>query len=186
LYDERLIIERAKKDPEAFGVLVEHHYPAIFGYIHRRVQGWTDTQDLTSEVFFKAFKGFWRYRWQGIPFSAWLFRIATNEIRMYFRRGRRPNVSLNQLMEEHGFEPADPQTLNAEKLEAETRLKEYEDFLSLQSRILELPLKYQEVIMLRYFEKKSVREIAQILARKEGTVKSLLSRGIGRLRVLLG
>ena len=184
--DERLIIERAKQDPEAFGVLVVHHYASIFGYIHRRVQNWTDAQDLTSEVFFKAFKGFWRYRWQGIPFSAWLFRIATNEIRMYFRKGRRPGVSLNQLMEEHGFEPADPQTLNAEKLEAETRLKEFEDFLSLQSRIVELPLKYQEVITLRYFEKKSVREISQILARKEGTVKSLLSRGISRLRVLLG
>jgi len=165
---------------------VDQHYAAIFGYIHRRVQNWNDSQDIASEVFFKAFKGLWKYRWQGVPFSAWLFRIATNEIRMYFRRGRRPNLSLNQLMEEQGFEPADPQTLDAEKMEAERKLNQYQEFLGLQSRILKLPLKYQEVIVLRYFEQKSVKEIAQILAKREGTVKSLLSRGIGRLRILVG
>jgi RNA polymerase sigma-70 factor (ECF subfamily) len=185
LADERSIIERAKKDPEAFGILFEKHYPAIFGYVLRRVEDWNASRDITSEVFLKALKSLWRYRWQGIPFSSWLYRIATNEVRMYFRKGRRPIVSLDQLMEEIGFEPIDPQTLDAERVEAERKLREYDDFLSIRSKMLALPIKYQDVIMLRYFERKSVKEIAEILNKKEGTVKSLLSRGIRKLKNLL-
>jgi RNA polymerase sigma-70 factor (ECF subfamily) len=79
LDDEQSIIERAKRDPEQFGVLFERHYPSIFAYIHRRVADWDAANDLAAEVFLKAFKGLWKYRWQGVPFSAWLYRIATNE-----------------------------------------------------------------------------------------------------------
>ena len=185
LTDERSIVERAKKDPEVFGILFERHYPAIFGYVLRRVEDWNASKDITSEVFLKAFKCLWRYRWQGIPFSSWLYRIATNEVGMYFRKRRRPVLSLDQLMEEIGFEPIDPQTLDAERLEAERKLQEYDDFLAIRSKMLALPIKYQDVIMLRYFERKSVKEIAEILNKKEGTVKSLLSRGIRRLKHLL-
>jgi len=88
-------------------------------------------------------------------------------------------------MEEIGFEPIDPQTLDAERLEAERKLREYNEFLAIRSKILELPTKYQDVIMLRYFERKSVKEIAEILNKKEGTVKSLLSRGMRKLKNLL-
>jgi len=185
LADERSIIERAKKDPEAFGILFEQHYHAIFGYVFRRVEDWNASKDITSEVFLKAFKSLWRYRWQGIPFSSWLYRIATNEVRMYFRKWRRPIVSLDQLMEEIGFEPIDPQTLEAERAEAERKFRESDDFLAIRSKMLALPIKYQDVIMLRYFERKNVKEIAEILNKKEGTVKSLLSRGIRKLRHLL-
>ena len=182
--DEQLIIERAKSDPEAFGILFERHYPAIFAYIHRRVGDWDAANDLTSEVFLKAFKGLWKYRCQGVPFSAWLFRIATNEVRMHFRKGTRPTLSLDQMSEECGFEPLDPASLEAEKLEAERKLQEYEDFLLVREKVLLLGLKYQDVIALRYFEQKSIKEIAEILHKREGTVKSLLSRGIAKLRAL--
>ena len=185
LDDERSIIARAKKDPEAFGILFEQHYPAIFGYVLRRVEDWNTSKDITSEVFLKAFKGLWRYRWQGIAFSAWLYRIATNEVNMYFRKGRLNIVSLDQIMEEIGFEPVDPQTLEAERIEAERKLREYDDFFAIRSRVLQLPIKYQDVIALRYFERKSVKEVAEILSKKEGTVKSLLSRGIAKLKNLL-
>jgi len=70
-------------------------------------------------------------------------------------------------------------------LEAERKLREYDDFLAIRSKILALPIKYQEVIMLRHFERKGVKEIAEILNKKEGTVKSLLSRGIGKLKNLM-
>src|SRR5215475_5946712 len=175
--DEHSLIERAKKDPEAFGILFEAHYPATFAYVFRRVEDWSISKNFTSEVFFKAFKGLWRYRWQGIPFSSWLYRIATNEVGMYLRRKRRPIVSLDQLMEEAGFEPIDPQSVEAERLEAERKLQEHTDFLTIQAKIRQLPPKYQDVLTLRYFERKTVKEVAQILGLNEGTVKSLLSRG---------
>jgi RNA polymerase sigma-70 factor (ECF subfamily) len=185
LDDERGLIEQAKNDPTAFGLLFERHYQPIFGYVLRRVTDWNAAKDITSEVFLKSFKSLWRYRWQGISFSSWLYRIATNEVRMYCRKGHRSTTSLDQLMEEIGFEPIDPQTLDAEKLATERQLQAYEDFLMIRSNILKLPIKYQDVLVLRFFERKCVKDIADILSKREGTVKSLLSRGIVRLKKLL-
>ena len=182
---EQALIERAKEDPQAFGNLFDRYYPAIFAYILRRVGKWNDAQDITSEVFLKALKGLWRFHWQGIAFSAWLYRIATNEVGIYFRRAGRAPLSLNQLIEESGFEPASTDDLSAEKLEAERRLDRHRDFLIVRSNIATLPMKYQHVITLRFFERKSMKEIAEILGKKEGTVKSLLSRGLERLRKLM-
>ena len=179
---EQALIERAKKDPQAFGDLFDRYYPVIFAYVLRRVGKWNDAQDITSEVFLKALKGLWRFRWQGIAFSAWLYRIATNEVGIYFRRAGRAPVSLNQLIEQSGFEPASRDDLVAEKLEAERQFERHRDFLIARSKIASLPLKYQHVITLRFFEQKSVKEIAEILGKKEGTVRSLLSRGLQRLR----
>ena len=184
LNDECGLIERAQKDPAAFGVLFERHYQPIFGYVFRRVTDWNAAKDITADVFLKSFKNLWRYRWQGISFSSWLYRIATNEVRMYYRKGRRSVVSLDQLMEEIGFEPIDPQTLDAEKSETERQLRTYEDFVAIRSKILTLPVNYQDVLALRFFECKSIAEIADILDKREGTVKSLLSRGISKLEKL--
>ena len=182
---EQALIERANGDPQAFGDLFDRYYPVMFAYVLRRVGKWNDAQDITSEVFLKALKGLWRFRWQGIAFSAWLYRIATNEVGIYFRRAGRAPLSLNQLIEQSGFEPASRDDLIAEKLEAERQFERHRDFLIARSRIASLPLKYQHVITLRFFEQKSVKEIAEILGKKEGTVKSLLSRGLQRLRKLM-
>ncbi len=182
---EQALIERAKEDPQAFGKLFDRYYPAIFAYVLRRVGKWNDAQDITSEVFLKALKGLWRFRWQGIAFSAWLYRIATSEVGIYFRRAGRAPLSLNQLIEENGFEPVSSHDLIAEKLEAERQLERHRDFLIARSKIATLPMKYQDVITLRYFEQLSVGEIAEILRKKEGTVRSLVSRGLQRLRKLM-
>lgn len=183
--DERTLIERAKKDPAAFGVLFERHYEPIFGYVFRRVTDWNAAKDITSEVFLKSLRHVWRYRWQGVSFSAWLYRIATNEVRLYYRNGRRPIISLDQLMDEIGFEPIDRQALDAERAETEERLHAYEDFITIRAKVSELPARYQDVLALRFFERKSINEIAEILDKREGTVKSLLSQGLGRLKKLL-
>jgi RNA polymerase sigma-70 factor (ECF subfamily) len=183
--DEHSLIERAKKDPAEFGVLFERHYQPIFGYVHRRVADWNAAKDITSEVFLKSLKNLWQYRWQGISFSSWLYRIATNEVRMYYRNGGRRLASLDQLLEEIGFEPIDAQALNTERLETERQLQTYEDFLAIRSKILQLPIAYQDALTLRFFERKSIKEIADILNKREGTIKSLLSRGLARLKKLL-
>jgi RNA polymerase sigma-70 factor, ECF subfamily len=181
--EERLLIERAKGDPEAFGVLFDRHFPAVFAYVFHRVANWDAAKDLTSEVFFKALRGLWRYRWTRVPFTAWLFTIATNEVRMYFRRGRRAPLSLDALMRDAGLDPPDPATLEAERREAERLQASDEEFARVQRDVLALPMKYQEVIALRFFEQKSIAEIAAILSKREGTIKSILSRGLAKLRV---
>lgn len=182
--EEAQLVEKAKSDPDAFGVLYEHYYSQMFGYVFRRVLNWEVAQDITSEVFLKAYSGIWRFRWTSISIGAWFYRIATNEVNMYFRRGKLSSVSLDELVE-RGFDLPDPTTTEAEKARVEKELHQYQDFLMIQSRLKELPLKYQEVITLRYFEQKSLREISEILDKKEGTVKSLLARGIDKLEEFL-
>jgi RNA polymerase sigma-70 factor (ECF subfamily) len=80
LGQEKALIERAKTDAQAFGVLYDEYYGKIFGYVLHRTAGVSSAQDITDEVFFKALKRISTFRWRGIPFSAWLYRIAEHEI----------------------------------------------------------------------------------------------------------
>lgn len=178
---DRALVERARRDPEAFGVLFERHFDAIFGYLHRRTGDWDAARDLASETFLKALRSLWRYRWTGVPFSAWLYSIATNELRMHLRRGRRAPGALDELFP-GGIPIADPAALLAERERAEHDEEVAHEFVRVRRALLHLPLKYQEAIALRWFEEKSVAEVAAILGRREGTVKSLLSRGMAMLR----
>jgi RNA polymerase sigma-70 factor, ECF subfamily len=169
--------------PQVFGPLYEQHYSQIFGYVYRRILQWETAQDITAEVFLKAYKSFWRFRWNSIPIGAWFYRIATNEVNMYFRMGRfKRDVSLTELLDEKGFDPPDAMTTDIEKVNAEREVQRSQDFLLVQAYLRSLPAKYQDVIALRYFEGKSIREIAEILGKREGTIKSLLSRGLERIR----
>ena len=180
--EEKVLLEESRSRPESFGVLFEHYYPKILGYVFRRVLVWESARDITSEVFLKAYQGLWRYRWTGVSVGAWFYRIATNEVNMYFRRGQYAAVSLQGLTERQGFDPIDESHFEKEKEEAELEAQAHVDFLRVQSQLRELPVKYQEVIALRYFEHKSNKEISEILGKNEGTVKSLLSRGLGKLK----
>jgi RNA polymerase sigma-70 factor (ECF subfamily) len=162
--------------------LFDRHFDSIFGYIYRRTGEWDAARDLSSEVFLKALSHIWRYRWSGKPFSAWLFAIATNEIRMYFRRGKRAPASLDALMADAGISLADPKSLDEEREAADRAVERHEEWHRARDAISKLPDRYQEVLALRYFEQKSLSEIAAILGKPVGTIKSLLSRGLDRLR----
>jgi len=184
LKEEEELIKTAQKDPEIFAKLYDEHYPKIFGYILKRVANFEIAQDITSETFFKALKKLWQFHWRNIHFSAWLYRIANNEIANYYRKNR-SLVSLEILRDEQGFEPIALHNPETELLEAQEKLRQHQDFLKIQEKISQLPIKYQEVITLRFFEKKKIKEIAEILGKKEGTIKSLLHRGLEKLKNLI-
>ena len=99
-------------------------------------------------------------------------------------KNKKYSISLNEL-EEKGFEPITLHNPETEVLKAQEELKKHQDFLKIQEKISQLPIKYQEVITLRFFEKKKIKEISEILGKKEGTIKSLLSRGLEKLRELI-
>ncbi|MHC1578699.1 MAG: RNA polymerase sigma factor [Dehalococcoidia bacterium] len=182
LREEKELVRQAQKDPDAFARLYEQYYAKIFGYTLRRTANLEAAQDITSETFFKALKKLWQFRWRNISFSAWLYKIASNEVNQYFRKAEyQKSISLEELQEQ-GLElpsPADPES---EVMKAQEELQQHQEFLEVQQRIVRLPAKYQEVIALRFFEKKQVNEIADILGKKEGTVKSLLHRAVEKLR----
>jgi len=183
LDQEKKLVKNAQKDPEAFGIIFDKYYDRIFGYILRRVANPEIAKDIISEVFFKAFTNLWKFRWKNISIAAWLYKIATNEVNYFFRKKKYKTVSLNRLMDENGLEPVfQDETIEEELINAETILKKHLEYLEVQKKIAGMPVKYQEVITLRFFESKSIKEISEILNKKEGTVKSLISRGINNLR----
>lgn len=184
LKEEKELIKKAQKDPEVFAKVYDEYYPKIFGYILKRIANLEIAQDITSETFFKALKKLWQFHWQNISFGAWLYRIANNEITNYYRKNRYL-VSLEILQDEKGFEPITLHNPETELLEAQEKLKNHQDFLKIQEKISQLPIKYQEVITLRFFEKKKINEICEILGKKEGTIKSLLHRGLEKLKNLI-
>jgi len=178
---ERDLVKRAKKDPETFGLIYDKYYQPIFGYILRRTANVALAEDLTAQTFLKALKNLWRFRWQNVTISAWLYRIATNEVNSYYRKKKGfKNVSL----EEAKNLKSDINVLE-EIQKAEEELQKEKDFLLLHKKIAKLKPKYQTVITLRFFEKKKVSEIAQILGKPEGTIKAQIHRALRQLKKLL-
>jgi len=181
---EKELIEQTKSDPGAFGVFFDEYYPGIFGYALRRTASVEVARDIAAETFSKAFRGLSGFRWKNIPMSSWLYRIASNEIISFYRHKKYEPESLDELREVAGFEHADSRNGFQEIQLAEQELERHQDFLQIQRLLRRLPAIYQEVIALRYFEEKKIKEIAAILGKNEGTVKSLISRGLEQLRIL--
>ncbi len=176
---EKDLVERAKTDRQAFGRLFDIYYPKIFGYVLNRTANLQAAQDITSDVFFKALNNIGKFRWQGIPFSAWLYRIANNSTADFYKHGKFKQVNLEDVPEAAiGAIPAADEELAA----AEEQLSRHQQYLALHANIIKLDTKYQEVITLRFFQSKQINEIAEILGKSEGTIKSLLHRGLEKLK----
>jgi RNA polymerase sigma-70 factor (ECF subfamily) len=167
--EERLLVEAAQKDPSRFAELYEINFERVYAFVARRVSDRDAAEDLTSEVFHKALANLRRFEWRGIPFAAWLLRIAGNAIA---DRAQRAGKELPM---------DDPPELSADA-SAPVDLEEVERRAQLFRLVGELPEDQQRVIAMRFAEEKSIREIAESLGRTEGSVKQLQFRGLQSLR----
>ena len=181
--DERELLRQVKKDPQAFAVIYEQYYNAIFSYAFRRLVNYDLARDITAECFLKAFQKIDSFAWRNIPVSAWLFRIATNEINLYFRNSKKYRPAF--VNESYLFQMPYDEGIEREKEAMQKALDETAEFVTIQKQLSNLDGKYQDVIALRFFEEKSLKEIATILNKKEGTIKSLLSRGLKKLKIAI-
>jgi RNA polymerase sigma-70 factor (ECF subfamily) len=174
------LLDKIKKNPSEFSELFKLYYKPIFGYIFRRTGDFDETADIAADTFLKAFKHINNFDYRGISIKVWLYRIATNEVNLYFRHRKKHNL----LFERIEFENKDLfyRNLMEDKNGLESELQKHDQFLLVLKSLKTLPIKYQEVISLRYFEGKDNKEILEILNIKEGTLKSLLSRGVEKLR----
>jgi RNA polymerase sigma-70 factor (ECF subfamily) len=175
LDEDQMLVSAARHDTEAAGRLFDKYYSEILGYIYHCTLDGTVAEDLTSNVFLAVFRHLGRYKWRQVPFRAWLYRIATNELRMHWRRQKR--VKIVSLQPDDDIHAAGPSAGDSLEVAEEYRL--------LHEALLELRMKYRTVIILRYFESKAIAEICEITGRKEGTVKSQLHRGLARLQDIL-
>jgi RNA polymerase sigma-70 factor (ECF subfamily) len=164
--DERLLVEAAQKDPGRFGDLYEMHFERVYTFVTRRVADRGTAEDLTSEVFQKALTNLPRYQWRGVPFSAWLYRIAAICIADRFKQDARDIPSSDD-------RPEGSTIPDIEEIDRRTRLFQL---------VEKLPADQRKVIVQRFVEQRSIREIAEQLKRSEGAVKQLQFRALEKLR----
>jgi len=167
--DERILLNEIKLYPQRFGALYDEYYEPIFSYIFRRLGDYELTRDIASDTFMKAYLKIGAFEWKGVSIAYWLFRIATNEINLYFRNKKYSSQFLQNTVSQNAFDFV--HTPSGEERELlENELQQHEEFIAVQTALKCLKIRYQEVIALRYFEQKSIKEIAIILNKKEGTI----------------
>ena len=170
--DDLQLVAWAKEDRAAFGELYTRYVNRIYNYVYYRTGNHQDAEDLTSRVFFKALAHIDKYTDRGVPFSAWLYRIAHNQVANWHRdRSRRRVVPLDDFM--FDSEPQEAPETVTESSEEEAHLLEL---------IRALPPERQQLLVLKFVERLSNAEIGAIMNRTEGAIKSLYHRTLLALR----
>lgn len=172
LEEEAAMVAKAKLDLECFEPIYNKYYESIFRYIHRKTDDEDLAADLTSRVFMNAMHSLDKFEFRGVPFGAWLYRIATNEINKHYRDDKKRLLSLedqkvNLVMTCSELDDADAEKKQQVLTELISELEDEE------IRILEL----------KFFENKNFKEIAFILDKKESAVKMKMYRSLNKLKV---
>ena len=174
MQNEESLVERAKQqDQAAFAQLYEEYFDKIYRYVALKIGDKTEAEDMTQQVFLKAIQSISSFKWKGIPFSAWLYRIAHNQVVDYFRKKKKQAATL--LDESLISSDSNPQ------LTAEHNL-DIEQLLSATKR---LTAAQREVISLRFAGGLSIAQVAKIMGKSQGAVKALQHSAIVALRKTL-
>jgi len=181
--EERALVDRSKKDPAAFGRIYDAYFDTIFHYVLYRVGTVHTAEDLTAQTFYKALNNLWKFRWTGVPISAWLYRIASNEVNSYFRQKK--NKIYTDIDDISNYLEDEENRPDREVENAEAFVQQHQTFLMLNRCIKQLKPDEQALITMRYFEKKSFKEIAQIMGKKEGTLRMRIWRSLDKLKLML-
>jgi RNA polymerase sigma-70 factor (ECF subfamily) len=176
--EEEDLVRRAKqRDPEAFTRLYENYFDKIYRYIVIKIGNETEAEDMTQQVFLNALQSISSFKWQGVPFSSWLYRIAHNQVVDYFRKKTKrpatfedPPIYISDSNRDANPEKVTEHNLNMEQLlEASQQLTEAQ----------------REVISLRFTSDLSTAEVAKIIGKSTGAVKALQHSAILALRKTL-
>lgn len=176
MQDEKSLVLRAQQqDKEAFSELYEEYFDKIYRYIVLKIGDRTEAEDMTQQVFLKALKSLPGYKWKEVPFSAWLYRIAHNQVVDHFRRsGRQQSCELTE-----EITPDDPD----DNPQHQTELKI--DIQNLVKATRQLTKAQQEVIALRFSSDLPVNEVARFMGKSEGAVKALQHSAVVALRKIM-
>jgi RNA polymerase sigma-70 factor (ECF subfamily) len=170
---ERQEVRAAQRNPRRFAVLYERYYEPVFLFLIKRVGNEETTADLCSQVFLKAMLNLKRYRFQGLPFSSWLFRIAINEMNQYFRKTKNQrSVSL---------ESVDLQVL-MEEVEEKGNEQNMQKMIALLDQLNQDEV---QLVELRYFEKMPFKEIAMIYNITENNAKVRMYRLLAKMKNMI-
>jgi RNA polymerase sigma-70 factor (ECF subfamily) len=179
LAHEAALVERARSDPDAVAELYDLHIERVYRYILRRVGSHANAEELTAQAFRRVLEGLPRYEWRGLPFGAWLFRIAHNLVVDHHRRGD-PSLSLDRLLAD-GFEPAD-----AYESGPEEALLGQEEADLVWKAVATLPPLQRRALTLRFGRDLSHAEVGVLIGRSEAATKQLIYRAVRTLRAQAG
>jgi RNA polymerase sigma-70 factor, ECF subfamily len=168
--EERLLMEAAQKDPARFAELYEENFERVYAFVSRRVHARADVEDITAEVFQHALENLSRFEWRGVPFVAWLYRIAANAVADRW----------HSLARETGRPAMDAPSVEFD----DTEIERTERRAQLFRNVAKLPAEQRRVIEMRFAEEKSILEIAKVLGKSTGAVKQLQHRAYTKLREL--
>jgi RNA polymerase sigma-70 factor (ECF subfamily) len=170
--EDDVLVKAITGDKEAFGILYERYVGRIYTYIYYRTGNTHDAEDLTARVFYRAIEHISRYRQRGVPFSAWLYRIAHNLVANWHRdRQRRQEVPMDDVV-----------NLQAKIDPPEMAMMNTMDIERLMKVIQSLSSERQELLILKFVQELSNAEIGKIMRRSEGAIKSLYHRTLLSLR----
>lgn len=171
VHEERGLIERAQKnDPEAFAQIYDEHFDRIYRYVFMRVRTREEAEDLTQQVFLNALQSISSYKWKGVPFSSWLFRIAHNQVIDNQRKvSKMPTTTMD--IPVAAIDP-DPVDIVGQEMDIERVKQAMNELTDLQ----------REVLSLRFAGELSTAETAKVMGKKEGAVKALQHSALGALR----
>ena len=168
--EERLLVEAAQSDPSKFDALYELHFERVYAFVASRLRDRATAEDVTSDVFHKALANLPSYEWSGVPFAAWLLRIAANALADQWKRAAREIPA-----------PDDPPDA-AEPSPQASELRAIEHRARLFRLVGQLPEVQKHVVYERFVEQRSIREIAQRLGKTPGAIKQLQLRAVQNLR----
>lgn len=168
--EERALVLRAiRRDSAAFGILYETHLDRVYRYVYYRVGSTAEAEDLTEQVFLKAWEAIERYEARGVPFIAWLYRLAHNLVVDYYR-ARRPTMPLEDVAEAE-----EPGANTLDSVENELDAEE------VRLAVRKLSPEHQQLIVLRFVEGLSHAEVAQITGKTEGATRVVQYRALQSL-----
>jgi RNA polymerase sigma-70 factor, ECF subfamily len=162
--DEQKLVEAAQSDPTQFSELYTRNFHVVYAYVSRRAASREEAEDITADVFHQALADLHRFEWRGVPFAAWLMRIAANALADRWSRNSRETAL-----------PPDDEL-------GESSMDDVEQRASLYQLVGRLPDDQRRVVVLRFVEQKSIKEIALELKRTEGAIKQLQFRALEKLR----
>jgi RNA polymerase sigma-70 factor (ECF subfamily) len=175
LEEEQLLISTAKKgDRDAFGQLYGHYHPAIYRFVAAKVSFRHEAEDITHEVFLKAWKSLPSYKEKGFPFSSWLYRIARNRVIDHYRTKK--NDSDIENVSDEFVKIVD---------DIEESIDHLIDFERVREKLSQLSSDQQDVLILKFVEDMEIAEIASILKKKEGAIRIIQHRALNKLKQLL-
>ncbi|MBI5733164.1 sigma-70 family RNA polymerase sigma factor [Candidatus Jorgensenbacteria bacterium] len=172
--DEDLFIKKAKRgDEKAFGVLYDEYIPRIYRFILLKVSRKQDAEDLTHQVFLNAWQNINRYEFRGFPFSSWLYRIAVNAVIDFYRTNKH----------EQRLETTPEEDLS-ETSELNDTVDHVLDITAVKTAVAKLEPDQQNVIIMKFVDDLSNKEVAQALEKTEGAIRVIQHRALKQLRAI--